>query len=654
MALPAKGNSANNVWKDVLHPWSWEILLCVTSSSILTSIIAILAQVDDRPQEEWRFRVTLNSLVNILSIIFRACLALTAAEVISQQKWIWFWSAPMPGRPIGDVQAFEEGRSSLGALKLLPTVATQQPFAIVPIMVLLTSLAVGPFTQQSIRTVYKNVPSGLGMASIPLSNNMNSSGSWFRTVEQEHADYGNWSFNCGPRNTLFHALANPRSKDSLISPTCPTGNCNFPVLSAATGMTHTSLGVCSTCTDVGVLIEQRKPSSMGADAYHLPNGMKLITGNSTAWLSVSSPHYTSDLREDQYSGLDWAKHLMTSQKTALARWAFVNTTVFTMSFANGSDPTPVAAACSLYPCVRSYAATVQDGKLLEKAMDSTPLVPDYKGDDGDFPETLGRTDLETSIFNHSLAAIQPWCAVNGEIYSRANVSASPNATRIRLLATEAAPEFPTEMANEACVTRIDGLAGMYAKFFNGNCSWDPRNGPELICDDRLWLTQFWDRNHATVHSIIERFDAIANATTNQIRLGFLRPPGTPHCVEGRALRRVAYTRITWAWLVLPGCLLALDIAMVVWMIVRSTRHRDTEAVWKSNLLPLIYYKSRFVGPGEPDQRFPSADFDPLESSNSDRQQKLLNTADLEAVAKTVKVRFVKRETEEKDTAVEGD
>ncbi|KAK8047508.1 hypothetical protein PG996_015572 [Apiospora saccharicola] len=506
MALPAKGNSANNVWKDVLHPWSWEILLCVTSSSILTSIIAILAQVDDRPQEEWRFRVTLNSLVNILSIIFRACLDLTAAEVISQQKWIWFWSAPMPGRPIGDVQAFEEGRSSLGALKLLPTVATQQPFAIVPIMVLLTSLAVGPFTQQSIRTVYKNVPSGLGMASIPLSNNMNSSGSWFRTVEQEHADYGNWSFNCGPRNTLFHALANPRSKDSLISPTCPTGNCNFPVLSAAT----------------------------------------------------------------------------------------------------------------------------------EKAMDSTPLVPDYKGDDGDFPETLGRTDLETSIFNHSLAAIQPW-----------------------LLATEAAPEFPTEMANEACVTRIDGLAyaligGMYAKFFNGNCSWDPRNGPELICDDRLWLTQFWDRNHATVHSIIERFDAIANATTNQIRLGFLRPPGTPHCVEGRALRRVAYTRITWAWLVLPGCLLALDIAMVVWMIVRSTRHRDTEAVWKSNLLPLIYYKSRFVGPGEPDQRFPSADFDPLESSNSDRQQKLLNTADLEAVAKTVKVRFVKRETEEKDTAVEGD
>ncbi|KAK8137579.1 hypothetical protein PG984_003072 [Apiospora sp. TS-2023a] len=629
MALPAKGNSANNVWKDVLHPWSWEILLCVISSSILTSIIAILAQVDDRSQEEWSFRVTLNSLVNILSIVFRACLALTAAEVISQQKWIWFWSAPMPGRPIGDVQAFEEGRSSLGALKLLPTVATQQPFAIVPIMILLTSLAVGPFTQQSIRTVYKNVPSGLGMASLPVSNNMDSSGSWFRTMEQEHADFGNWSFNCGPRNTLFHALANPRSKDSLISPTCPTGNCNFPMLSAATGMTHTSLGVCSTCTDVGELIEQRKPNSTGANAYHLPNGMKLITGNSTAWLSVSSPHYTSDMREDQYNDLDWAKHLITSQKRALARWAFVNTTVFTMSFANGSDPTPVAAACSLYPCVRSYAATVQDGKLLETVMDSTPLVPDYKGDDGDIPETLRRTDLETSIFNHSLAAIQPRCAVSGEIYSRANVSASPNATRIRLLTAEAAPEFPTEMANEACVTRIDGLAyaligGMYAKFFNGNCSWDPRNGPELICDDRL---SGW---------------------------AFLRPPGTRASVDGRALRRVAYTRIAWAWLILPGCLLALDIAMVVWMIVRSARHRDTEAVWKSNLLPLIYYKSRFVGPGEPDRRFPSEDFDPLESSNSDRQEKLLSTADLEAVAKTVKVRFVKRETEEKDTAVEGD
>lgn len=87
--------------------------------------------------------------------------------------------------------------------------------------------------------------------------------------------------------------------------------------------------------------------------------------------------------------------------------------------------------------------------------------------------------------------------------------------------------------------------------------------------------------------------------------------------------------------------------MLVWMIAHSARHRDTEAVWKSNLLPLLYYKSRFVGPGEPGQRCLSADFDPLESSDSDRQEKLLTTADLEAVAKNVKVKFLKRETGEK-------
>lgn len=486
MALSAKDSSANSFWKDVLHPWTWEILLCVTSSSVLASIVTILAEVNDRSQEEWSFQITLNSLVNILSIIFRACLASTAAEVISQQKWIWFWSAPTPGRPIGQVQTFEEGRSFLGALKLLPTVATQQPFAIVPIMILLTSLTVGPFTQQSIRTVYKDVPSGT--ASLAISNNMNSSGSWFRTIE--HADYGAWSFNCGPRNTLFHALANPRSKDSLVSPVCPTGNCNFPVLSAVTGMTHTSIGVCSTCTDVGELIEQRKSNSTRAVAYHLPNGMELITGNSTPWLSVSSPYYTSDIHDDQRIDLDWAKHLMTSQQSAIARWAFVNTTVFTMSFANGADPEPVAAACSLYPCSRSYAARVQDGKLSERVLDSTPLVPDFKDYDGHIPERLHRKDLETGVLNYSLAAIQPSCIVGREIYSRANVSASPNATRIRLLAVEKAPEFPTEMANEGCVTRMDGLAyaligGMYAKFFNGNCSWYPRNGPEIPCDDQL-------------------------------------------------------------------------------------------------------------------------------------------------------------------------
>ncbi|KAK8073422.1 hypothetical protein PG994_004321 [Apiospora phragmitis] len=562
--VPSARTHAGGVWKDALHPWIWEILLCVTSSSLLTSTAIILANVDGHPQEEWSFRITLNSLVNILSTLFRACLAATAAEVISQQKWIWFWSTPAPGRPIRQVQAFEEGsRSSLGALKLLPTVATRRPSIISPITILLASLSIGPFAQQSIRTVYKEVSSGVGTASLPIVNNMNSTGNWF--ISNGGGDYIFWNLRAAPKSATFNTLSNPSSKDSMIS---PGGG--------------------------------RRSNSTLWEIYDLPNGMKLIADDGTIYFPVSSGDYTRDIPSD----LGWAESLMTSERSALARWALVNTTVFTMTIAKGahtSNATTIAAACSLYPCVRSYSAKVQDNNLSEVVLDNTPLVPDFEGYSAAHPETMRRDDLITNFGNLSLAALQPFCEVDGKTYPLTNASQYPNAIPIRLLVVDASPNFPTKMTNEGCITRMENLAygtigEAYARFLSGHCSWDSSNGAEAVCN-KLWLAQFW----------------------------------------GAGAR-----------------LLVLDVFMLVWMIMHSVRHRDTEAVWKSNPLLLLYYKSRFVGPREPDQLFLSADFDPLEASDPDRDEKLLTSAELETVADTVNVQLRKRGTKVKHTGDEGE
>ncbi|KAK8867610.1 hypothetical protein PGQ11_006188 [Apiospora arundinis] len=640
-----------DIWKRALHPWIWEVLLCVASSCLMVAIAAILLHVDGRSQEEWRLGITLNSLINILSTLFRACLASTAAEVISQQKWIWFWSAPTSGRPIGQVQTFEEGsRSSLGALKLLTTVALQYPFIVLPIAILLSSLTIGPFAQQSIRTVYQEMPSPLGTATLPLSNSINSTNAYFRTFKG--ADFSWWSLNSDSRSVIFNALANPSSKDSTISPVCPTGNCSFPILSAPSGITHTSLGVCSTCTDVGSLVQQWANTSwiQGRKLYSLPNGMQLETYDTTAWLSVFSGYK-----------LTWAEGLMTPEHTALSRWAFTNTTVLTMSLdglpnvnKTGVPATPVAVACSLYPCVRSYAAKVRGNELSEVVVDSTPLVPDAVGYSPklDLATMRWKDLIYASPNNYSLAAIQPFCQIDGKIYSASNGSDARDAKPVRLLTVDASPEFPTTMANQACITRVENLAyyligGTYSKFLNDTCSWDTRNGDETACDDRWWLAQFWEHKSASVQTVTNRFDAIAGATTNQIRLGLLRGNGTAQEVNGMALRQVPYTRIEWAWLILPTVLLALDILMLLGMVVRSVRRWDSEAVWKSNPLPLLYYKSRFVGSemepvaGADRSIFLSSGFEPLMKTSSPYQQhdRLLTSAELASVAQTVKVQF---------------
>ena len=188
------GSPRGGVYSDVFGPWIWEIISSVASSILLAAIIVVLARVNDQPQEDWPLQITLNTLINVLSTLFRACLASTAAEIISQQKWIWFWSAPAAGRPIRDIQSFDAGsRSLLGSLNLLPVVITRYPLAVLPVAILLSSLFIGPFAQQSIRTVYRDVPSGFGTALLPVSNYMNSFGSDFHYRTLAGADFITWS-----------------------------------------------------------------------------------------------------------------------------------------------------------------------------------------------------------------------------------------------------------------------------------------------------------------------------------------------------------------------------------------------------------------------------------------------------------------------------
>ncbi|KAK8080898.1 hypothetical protein PG997_008716 [Apiospora hydei] len=651
---------AAGIWKNALRPWIWEIALCVTSSGLLVAIIAILVHANGHAQEEWSLQITLNSLINILSTLFRACLAATAAEVISQQKWIWFWSAPPAGRPILQVRTFEEAsRSSLGALRLLATVSLQQPFIVFPIAIVLSSLAVGPFAQQSIRTVYQEMPSGLGTASLATSNYMNatlaqpSDGvNWSRTFYRtlDSPDYAMWSFDAGNRSVMLNAIANPASKDSVISPVCPTGNCSFPILSSETGVTHTSIGVCNTCTDVGSLVQNSTVQGKiwnRTITYTLPNGLQLILGDSTPWLSLFS------------GSLRWAERVMNADAISVARWAFVNTTVLTMSLPKGvydreASFVPRAVACSLYPCLRSYAAGVRGNELSEVVVDSTPLVPDITEGYNDTKVDVERVRQSVGLQIYglgTLAAIQPACRVDNSTYSLGNASLAPGAKAIRLLTSDAAPDYPTKLASEGCVTRIETMAyllmgGAYRKVLNGTCS---------------WLAEFWARRNASVQTITNRFDAIAGATTNQIRQGFLRASFAADRVEGTALRQVAYTRVEWAWLVLPAALLGLDILMMLCMILRSVWRWESEAVWKSDPLPLLYYKGRFIGPGG---AAPAAEgllspggFEPDGDSTAgidrDEYDKLLTSAEMADVAKRVKVQFRKGAGKVGNSGLEG-
>lgn len=480
----ASKDARTGVYKEAFGPWIWEIISSTSSSILLTAIIVILARVDGRPQEEWQLSITLNSLINTLSTLFRACLAATATEIISQQKWIWFWSTPESSRrPISHMQSFDAGsRNLLGGLKLVPIVARQYPFAILPVVVLLASLLVGPFAQQSIRIFYKDVPSELGAASLPTSRVIDAfaSNSYYNTMPL--GEFTFWSLTNGPRVSVFNTVSNPASHDLTISPECPTGNCDFPTLDSS-GITHTSLGVCSACSDMTSLVEQEGDYGN----YMLPNvGIQ----------------YKQRLAVSSSPNLTWAEATMTTEHQAVSRWALVNATVLTVTevgqrLVNGSTEyanTPVAVTCSLYACLRSYTARIRENKLSETLKSSIPLAPDlanFTETGSDLSQKVWRSFEAVTEYNrYNLSAIQLPCRIGNDVYSASNMSQAPGAVPVRLITPNGAPDYPPTLAPEECITRMDmfthGLVGgAYGYFLSGGCRVTLDAQGRLFCKDQL-------------------------------------------------------------------------------------------------------------------------------------------------------------------------
>lgn len=583
-----------------ISPWVWEMISLFIAIGLLVAMVVIISEASNQPEQNWNRPITLSALVNTLSTAYRALLVYVSAEIVNQEKWIWFWSTSSAYRPLRHIQHFEAGsRGLLGALKLMPLVAKSSLESLLALVVIILSLSVGPFAQQSIGTDYRGTEKGI--ASLPVTYSVGYASGDFYLRTRTNADLIWWSLASSVRGALFSALANPRSNDSTIPVDCPTGNCEFPSWgshgdSESTDIvTHASVGMCRLCHDVSPLVSMHEDS--GSITYTLPNGMEITTFDSTPWLNIKSDY-----------NLSWAQGAIAPDMAAQMSWSFTNTTVLTMGPSAGQDMTdprihpsaPVAVSCSLYPCLRTYSASIENSRLLERELTSTPLYPDLGNYTGaDVESQVSRQSLVLPQSEINLAAIQSPCRINDTIFTTENMSTATGAAPVRILDPKNAPEYPTVMAPKECTFRIQSaahllLSAVYSQqFLNGNCTWDSRQGNEVECPESWWLAPFWETKTASVQSIKDRFSAIADATTNQFRLGIGREPNTTDKIQGSAKEEVAYTVFYWQWLLLPALLLVIDAVLLGCMLYRSIRHRYEEMPWKGNLLPLLYYRSHF-------------------------------------------------------------
>lgn len=652
--------------------WKWEIFNCVLAINMLGSMYGILQHYDGQRIPDWGTSINLSTLVALMATLLRAMLGFVVAEIIGQAKWKYFAgngrpTKDPPMRRLMETSRFHDAsQGSIGAVRLLPIII-RDPATSLAVMVMIVSLGTGSFVQQAIQTRSCRFPMDGVNASLPISRNITTG--WTSSMPRP-LDSPN------VLAAISSALA-PDNEElgSPISVGCPTGNCTFS--NSMSGL-YSTMGVCSLCVDTSSLIRStgwtsdisgptQDPGTIFSGVtpalyystanYTLPNGMSIRAEVQY----VTKLLQTTELLMSASSTLDWAGDLVSPEMKTLSDLAFANVTLLTSNWIPTSSGYTdyVAATCTLYPCLRSYNASVTSvilGKLDEVLVSTVPIVPNVAAVfesnitneailDAMYGDTP-RDDLysENPVLYHQ--AVQSPCLVNGTIWTKGNRSFAFETQRLLLLHADTNPSGARRVTVEDFTAPAECIYGMddaafdsFMNFmnttpFNGSCSASTVTGTEntttIDCGATYWLSRFYSDDGTTAASIIKLIEAFTERLSNKLRMGLLN---NPEVVSGQVLQATVCSRIDYGWLTFPAVLVAVTSGLLAWTVLRSSRCRGREMVWKNSILPFLFYGERFVVQNGEDVSGHST------SRRDGPKEPLLDLDRMEAEAKQRVVRF---------------
>ncbi|KAI0131841.1 hypothetical protein BJ170DRAFT_222673 [Xylariales sp. AK1849] len=559
----------------VLRFWSWEVLSLAVAIGLVAATVAILAHFDRQELPEWPFSINLNTLIALLSTILRAAMLVAVAEVLGQLKWSYF-SRPRPLKHLHDYD--RASRSVNGSIKLL-FVAPKNFLTVIAALITILSLAIGPFTQQAIKSVpcqqvVKNVN-----ASLPLAHYMPGRADYYRIGA------GLWEVEVDMKGSMINGLTNPMGNDSAIVANCQTGNCTFQAYSD--DITHSSIGMCSACIDTTPLVTGNENGTN----YTLPNDLWLGPMSGSAYLNVMV---------DQ--NLTWADSEFYDGFAELAKDALTNVTILSMTNApcrNNSQSVLecphnvtgysgvsdyVATSCSLYPCLKNYHAYMAKGVLNERTVSTVPAPlnrVEANITDGGFSASANYTALKSP------------CVVDDVEYDKADFDKIPRSNHTFAGINVDGTNYT---APDECLYKLLWLYGealssfMDSTLFTGTCTYDSRQGGSLWCGDAWWLSPLYSSRNASYEKISNQVEQYATALTNKFRTSGSDNynASVVEAALGSVSQTTVCTKFDWRWLLLPACLVAATAALLVMMVIQNYTE-PRQPVWKSSILPLLFH-----------------------------------------------------------------
>ncbi|TLD32954.1 hypothetical protein PspLS_01161 [Pyricularia sp. CBS 133598] len=662
----------SSVWN-----WAWfiEFLAMLTTISMVMSIGIVLKHYHEQPVPQLAFNININTVIAIIATLMRATLLYVLIQVLGQVRWSWF-SSP---RPLYDLHHFDQGGQSLfGSCKLVVHMVRaglgclDGVVTIIAAVTLVVGFAITPFVQQAVKTLPCEKDLGPGTATIPVAQYV----PWPNGRPKSPSGRYNNDVPQNLRGAMISSLANPAQDIPVVQPSCSTGNCTFPP--------YSSMGLCSVCIDITEqIIRGPMPTNSGSSEgthlnFSIPNGRENYNWLNTRYITYPNKKTVAPV------GLSVSYIHDDANKTALGNWpldvnaiARVDMLAFSDSpcskIQNGGKRCPrevviedypsdtttnvVAISCKMYPCIRTYNASVQFGVFKEELLSSvsTNLITTHRNADSLTLSEVGRGDSFVGLGS-------PCTTFNSDTYTNANITKySPKSNEKYLNTTVFNPGQQFNPANvikmpRECVYHLDQEYMEWMRNFMGNkifgfdnrCtlgeSRDRAKISETVACDNWWLGQLYNDRNATKETVVKTMDAFTKSISDQFRVMGKWPDEEynqeilPNNSTGTAARTTICLTFAWEWLLLPAVLIGITMMLLAITIIKSHRHADWQPIWKGSVLPLVMYGLGDASMRERDS-VPDVDRHDQEPDVETEPKSIVPLHVVEETAKKIKVRF---------------
>ena len=324
-----------------------------------------------------------------------------------------------------------------------------------------------------------------------------------------------------------HSLIVARTHGTSVTPNCPTGGCDIPPFQ--------TLAICSRCSDVSHLLttKEEKGCESPIVSFFLPNGLhlnKTIPGKDSILTSATLSH-------GGLEGLSGIKDFGPS--------AFFNLSAISAP-AEAPLSNATATHCSLYWCVNTYSASMEDSRTKETLIDT------YHDSGAHYHR--GTLNLRPPVKGSSTASnfsVMDASSLTGWLVDKLQFNNTPNSwcNSIKGIITDGESkenEFYRIILNAPLSDSFNKIAAGMTKHV--------RSAQRRV--------QAYHENSGTLFS----YPVIGLAH------------GTSWTVQTQL-------HVRWAWIILPAMLIILTMIFLI-MIALQSRHRRLDT-WKSSTISLL-------------------------------------------------------------------